>query len=400
MTRRFFHLCLLLSTLSLGAAETEKMMEIFAKGLVEGEVKLFYYNIQKDSKEDAYATALGGYLKYTTSKDFPFYGSVRFHTSNPVGKSKNPQDTQLFDNDNDAGTLTVNSEAYLAYHSEERILKVGNLMLSTPMMNQDKTRIVPWSYQGAAYTGTAILHTKVQLYYINRIRSHTTSDYSKESASGDIGSAGITMLGLHYNGIRELELKSYFYYAPELYSTFIAQADYTHSIDEYYYFCLGVQYFKSGNGGKYVDTESRNGGDDIDLIALRASFDTRSWMFSLNYSRNFGISGIVKGYGGLSKVYTTSMIANGRGNYKPETWMLKIDYDLPPVLWGESDIALTLTDTRAHDERGDDFDAIYLHWRHQFNADAMLYLRYENLHYYTHDRGNESFFRAIASYKF
>jgi hypothetical protein len=66
----------------------------------------------------------------------------------------------------------------------------------------------------------------------------------------------------------------------------------------------------------------------------------------LNYSQNFGISGIVKGYGGLAKVFTTSMIANGRGNYKPETWMLKTEYNLPYGKWGQSELAFTYTNTR------------------------------------------------------
>jgi hypothetical protein len=372
--------------------------KLFEEGLVEGEVKVFNYDIRKDTAENAWANALGGYLKYTTSKKSPLYAAVRFHTSNPIGPNENPESTQLFDNGNDASGFVANSEAYLAWHSGKRILKAGNLMLTTPMMNDDTTRIVPWSYQGAAYTATALPDTKVQLYHITAIRSYTSSEYTKESASGDIGS-GVTMLGLHYEGIRELELKSYYYYAPDLYSTFIAQADYKHSLDESHSFCLGIQYFNSGHGGKYADRENKNGGDDIDLIALKASYDTSDWMFNLNYSRNFGISGIVKGYGGLAKVYTTSMIANGRGNYMPETWMLKIDHDLPEIRWGESDIALTLTRTRAHDERGSDFDAIYLHWRHEFDADTLLYARYERLHYYD-ERNNESFFRVIFSHKF
>jgi len=379
-------------------ASAGSIEHLFDGGLVEGEVKLFYYDIQKDSSEDAWANALGGYFKYTTSKKAPLYAAVRFHTSNPVGANRNPGSTHLFDSQNDASGFVANSEAYLALHYGPRILKAGNLMLSTPMMNEDTTRIVPWSYQGAAYTATALPDTKVQLYHITAIRSHTSSEYTKESASGEIGS-GVTMLGLHYEGIRELKLKSYYYYAPDLYSTFIAQADYKHSLDESRFFCLGMQYFNSGNGGKYADTESKNGGDDIDLVALKASYDTSDWMFSLNYSRNFGISGIVKGYGGLTKVYTSSMIANGRGNYMPETWMLKVNYDLPESDWGESDVALTLTRTRTHDERGSDFNAIYLHWRHEFNPDTLLYARYERLHYYD-EKGNESFFRLIFSYKF
>jgi hypothetical protein len=246
-------------------------------------------------------------------------------------------------------------------------------MLNTPMMNDDTTRIVPWSYQGAAYTGEAIPDTKVQLNYIRQIRSYTSDVYTKESASGEIGS-GITMLGIQYNGLDHIDLQSYYYYAPDLYSTFIAQADYKLILDKDNMICVGIQYFNSGNGGKYAETENKNGGDDIDLLAFKAGFHAEDWLVSLNYSQNFGISGIVKGYGGLAKVFTTSMIANGRGNYKP-------------------------TNTRVKDSRGDDFDAYYMHWRHRFNVDTSLFVRFENMDY-KNDKSDTKYLRVIAAYQF
>jgi len=370
--------------------------EVFSKGAVHGQIKLFSYDIDKSSDEDAYANAVGGYLKYSTDTKQTFYASVRFHTSQPVGYGQNREDTSLFNDNGDA--LTANSEALIGWNGRHRTLKMGNLMLNTPMMNDDRTRIVPWSYQGAAYTGETIPDTKVQLNYIRQIRSYTSDEYTKESASGEIGS-GITMLGLQYDGIKNLDLQSYYYYAPDLYSTFTAQADYKIIIDEDSLICAGIQYFKSGNGGKYAETENKNGGDDIDLLALNVGFDAEDWEITLNYSQNFGISGIVKGYGGLAKVFTTSMIANGRGNYKPETWMLKTAYEFPVGTWGQSDVALTLTNTRVKDSRGDDFDAYYMHWKHRFNVDTSLFVRFEDINY-KGDKSNVKYFRVIAAYDF
>ena len=368
------------------------------QGNVEGQIKLFYSQIDKETEEDAYATALGGYLKYSTDVNRTLYAAVRFHTSQPVGPSLNRENTALF-NSETGDQLTVNSEAYIGWRSEERVLKVGNLMLKTPMMNDDTTRIVPWSYQGAAYTGRAIPHTKVQLYHISQIRSHTSDSYKKESASGEIGSAGVTMLSVEYDGIESVDLQSYYYYAPDLYSTFIVQADYKYVMDEHNLFCLSIQYFNSGNGGEFAQRENKNGGDDIDLLALRAGYDAEDFTVSLNYSQNFGLSGIVKGYGGLAKVFTTSMVANGRGNYKPETWMLKGIYDLPRTLWGESELALNLTHTKTHDSRGDEFDALYLHFKQRFNIDTSLFVRYENIDYKS-DKSDVMYFRVIAAYNF
>ena len=93
------------------------------------------------------------------------------------------------------------------------------------------------------------------------------------------------------------------------------------------------------------------------------------------------------------------MIANGRGNYKPETWMLKTEYDLPYGKWGQSELAFTYTNTRSHDSRGADFDAYYFHWRHRFRIDSSLYVRYENLEYKT-DQSDANYLRIIAAYQF
>jgi hypothetical protein len=387
-----------LITLPLLLAGESSFDNAFRNGTVHGEFKLFYYAIDKDQEADPHAFAAGGHLKLSTDTRQPLFAAVRFHTSQPVGGNHFPEKTALFNNDKGAEALNVNSEAYLGWNGKHRVLKVGNLMLNTPMMNDDTTRIVPWSYQGAAYTGEALPDTKVQLNYISKIRSHTSDSYKKESASGGIGERGVTMLGIHYKGFEHLALESYYYYAPDLYSTFIAQMDYKLLLDEENLFCASIQYFKSGNGGKYAQSDNRNGGDDIDLIAAKIGYFAEEWMVSLNYSRNYGISGIVKGYGGLAKVFTTSMIANGRGNYGPQTWMVKTRYDFPMTKWGESEIAFTYTHTRADDTRGDDFDAYYAHWKHRFNTDTSLYLRYEALDH--HNKSDAHYLRLITSYRF
>jgi len=380
---------------SLSAETNSTISNAFSKGSVKGNLTLFSYNIDRENAENAYATALGGYLKYTTDDALPFFVSARFYNSSPVGPDKNRVSTRLFKDD--GSSLTTVAESYLAYKYKKRVIKAGNFMLNTPMMNDDTTRIVPWSYQGAAFTSEAIADTRVQINYITQIRDHTSDEYNRQSASGSFDK-GITMLGLTYEGLNEIAIESYYYHAPKLYSTFIAQVDYKHVTSNDYLFCLGIQYFNSGQGGKYNDRESRNGGDDINLLALKAGVDGPFYNLTLNYSQNFGVSGIVKGYGGLAKVYTTSMVANGRGNYKPETWMLKSRIELNEVSGYESEFAIWLTHTRVKDYRGDDFNAFYSHYRHYFTAEASLYLRFEAIDY--KQKNDVNYLRIIASYDF
>ncbi|MFC2074520.1 OprD family outer membrane porin [Campylobacterota bacterium] len=389
----------LLALFFLSVQADNSLSNAFKHGKVLGELTFFSYNIDKKNEENTYATALGGFLKYTTDNSKPLFVSARFHHSSPVGPDKNREQTQLFDNDHDASSLTTLSESYLAYHHKDRIIKVGNMMLDTPMMNDDRTRIVPWSYRGLAFTSESLLATKLQVNYITRIRSNTSNQYKKESGSGKLDK-GIAMLGLTYEAIENFSFQSYYYHVPELYSTFVGQIDYKHVMNENYLICMGVQYYKSGNGGMYNDRTSRNGGDDINLIALKAGIDANKVEVNLYYSQNFGISGIVKGYGGLSKVYTTSMVANGRGNFKPETWMLKSRYDFDPFEYGQSEFAIWLTHTRVHDPRGNDFNAYYSHLRHYFNSDTSVYLRFEAIDYLNEHKNDVNYLRLIASYDF
>ena len=384
---------------SLHAQYSTPLSEAFTKGKVLGNITLFSYNIDREKEGNANATALGGFLKYTIDDTNPLFASVRFHQSSSIGEHQNKEATQLFNNDKNASNLTVISESFIAYKYKDHLFRVGNMMLNTPMMNDDITRIVPWSYQGVALTSEILTDTKLQLNYISAIRENTSDKYKKESASGKFDK-GISMLGVVYEGIEEFNIQSFYYYAPELYNTFIAQIDYQHVFNEDFLFCIGTQYFKSSNGGKYNDTLSRDGGDDIDLLALKTSIDGPKYNLALNYSQNFGLSGIVKGYGGLAKVYTTSMIANGRGNFKPETWMLKSRFDLDPFKYGQTELALWLTRTRVHDVRGNDFDAYYSHLRHYFNPDTSVYLRFESINYHNTQVNDTNHLRLITAYNF
>lgn len=381
-----------------GVQAGDTISNAFTQGKVQGNATLFFYNIDRKEEENSYATALGGFLKYTTDDTKPLSASVRFYQSSPVGPNKNPQDTALFNNDKEASGLTAVAESFAAYRHKAFLLKAGNMMLSTPMMNDDTTRIVPWSYQGSALISETLADTTVQLNYITQIRSNTSADYTKQSASGQF-EKGISVLAFTYEGLKDISLQTYYYHAPELYSTFIGQIDYQQVQGDEYLFCAGLQYFKSGKGGIYNERTSSDGGDDIDLLALKFGVDGENWNITLNYSQNFGLSGIVKGYGGLARVYTTSMIANGRGNYKPETWMLHSRFDIDPLPYGQSEFALWLTNTRVHDPRGNDFNAYYTHLRHYFDGDTSVYLRFEAIDY-LNGKDDVNYLRLIASYDF
>ena len=390
-------LCLFLPV-TLFSSEHPTLKEAIQNGSVQGSLKLYYYDIHDAAGADSYAASLGGHLQYTTRNWHEMYVRVAAHSSNAVGPKLNPRATFLFNNDNDGKSFTALSESFLGYRRNQRVLKAGNFRLNTPMMNDDKSRVVPWSYRGVAFVSTPRQGFRMLLNHITHTRSYTSDQYTRASASGTIEN-GITMAGIQYDPVPELSLFGFYYHAPGLYDTGVMQVDYKYPVDEDLIFCMGAQYFKSGNGGRYAVTDSVRGGDDIDLIGLRASLETETINIALNYSRNYGISGMTKGYGGSAKVYTTSMIMSGRGNYKPEAWMVDLRYELPMTAWGHSELAAHYTTASVHDERGTPFDAYYAHLRHFINTDSSVYFRYETVDY-SDTTPNADFFRIIASYEF
>ena len=117
----------------------------FTNGSVLGNITLLSYNIDRKNEENAYASALGGFVKYTTDTQQPLFTSIRFHQSSSLGPHQNKLATQLFNKDKNDSNLTAVSESFVAYRYKDNMLKIGKMMLNTPMMNDDTTRIVPCS---------------------------------------------------------------------------------------------------------------------------------------------------------------------------------------------------------------------------------------------------------------
>jgi len=366
-----------------------------SKESIEGNFKVYNYNIIKKD-ETLNTTAVGGFLKYHSDIRYNSYFVFRLDNASPLYRGTSAKKMGFYKENSD-NSLTALSEAYLAYSRNGRNLKVGDIMLNTPMMNSDKSRIVSWSYQGVAYSAHLSDSMSMQLNYINKIRSHTSNEYLNKSASGTFNQ-GITMFALSYEGLDQLSVDSYYYYAPELYNTYVGDASYTHAVNEHYLYYMGAEYFNSHAGGKYSTRYSSNGGNDINLVSLKVGAEHDDWSMGFRYSQNFGESGVVYGYGGLAKVCSSSMVATGKGMYKPEFILFKATYNFEQNRYGSSELACHVGYCDFKEKKGRDFHSLYLHLKQRFDVNTNLFLRYERKDYYVgHD---DDHVRAIASYDF
>ena len=63
-------------SLSLFAQKPSSISNAFTNGNILGNISLFSYNIDAKNKENTYASALGGFLKYTTDEENPLVNDL------------------------------------------------------------------------------------------------------------------------------------------------------------------------------------------------------------------------------------------------------------------------------------------------------------------------------------
>ena len=367
-----------------------------------GNAQLYYYGIETpDASADAYATSLGGRLGYKSHLYYRFGIEAEYAGSNAVGNTKNYEKLYLFNNDKPSRHLNVLSQGNVYYQNPTTYFRLGAQTVNTPLFNEDPTRIVPWSAAGATMTYNRVDQLTVTLAAFDTIRSNTSAVYRKESASGPIDH-GLYFLGGSYYLSNEHWLLGYYYLAPNLYDSLYLQYEYRRTLGSDFLFCLGVQYirtFTDGGDHSKAVTDNAVGGDDVDLAAFKLSTDYHDLQLQLAYSENSGESGINNGYGGLSKVYTSSMIANSRKNKRPETWSLKTAYDIwSSPHWGTTEAAVWLTKTDYRDLAEGDFFSTYVHLRQTFAVNSTAFLRWERVEY--KGSADATFLRLILKQSF
>ncbi len=350
-----------------------------------GDVQLYTYDINLPGSDyDAYATAIGGRLGYKTGPYYRFGIELEYAGSHAVGNTKNAERLQLFDNDTPSLHLNALSQGNLFYQNPTTYFRLGAQTMSTPLFNEDPTRIVPWGATGATITYNRVEDLTLIGAAINTIRSNTSSVYRKESASGPIDH-GLYFLGGSYSINDGNWMQAYYYLAPNLYDSLYLQYEYRRTLFDDALVCFGIQYIKTytnGGSSSQAVTDSPIGGDDVNLAAFKASVNYQDLDLQLSYSKNSGQSGISNAYGGLSKVYTSSMIANGRKNNRPETWSFKAAYDIfHSEYFGNTEAGLWLTKTDYQDVTEADFFSTYAHLRHYFGINTSAYLRVEQIDY-------------------
>ena len=351
------------------------------------------------SKEDNHATSFGTILNYKQTYINNIGMELGYGGSNAIGGNENYDKTGLFNNYKPSENLNAITKGNLFYSTKKLTVKAGVQTINTPLLNEDKSHIVPWSV--TALSATYLFDNNIHLHLagITDIRSNTAAIYDNKTASGNMNANNMYMLGLRYTFEENQAFRAYLYLADELYDSFYADYKANFSLSEDFHYGFGTQYIKTFDGGENNDRVTRNGGDDVDLVGFKVYTDYHDLEFEIDYTRNFGYSGINKGYGGLTQLFTRTLDISGGDSNQARTWQFRSTYTLDPTFLGTTELAVFVLDTYHDSSLGNDYTAYYTHIHHYFNTSTSLYARYEYADYEEEDT-DEHYFRIIMKYTF
>jgi len=369
-------------------------------GEFQTHVEFYYYDINtlgSNHENDAHATAVGGFIAYRSIPLFEhFHLGYTHYLSYQLLDGKNPERTSLVGS---AGKdISPLVELYVDYSDKSWEMKLGKQRLDTPLINDDTTRLIPFSYEAINMHYRFDEQSLLTAGYVWRFRPICSEEYTRMTPSG-YAEDGVGYLGFNTE-FGDVQHQWYYYHAPQLYDALHMQVESKTPYDTSKDIIYGVQAIYTFANGEGNNIENHaNGGDDVQLLAAKLGLESSgfAWIASLSY--NFGEDGISRGYGGLSSLYTSSMITTGKSQGNPFAKSIKLRYTYDSASKKDAyTSALYLTNVTYSDPTLKDINAIYIDHKFRFRPREYLHLRFERQ--FIAGEADRSYFRIISAYEF
>ncbi|BDY13743.1 OprD family outer membrane porin [Hydrogenimonas cancrithermarum] len=253
MIKRFISLAAAaaIGTTAFGA---DTLAEAFSDGKLSGQFRAFYLDRDYDGIATVHRTSLaaGGHLKFETGAYYGFSAGAAFYTTNHFGIGADNLPGEVLDPSlfgEDLKGYTILGEAYLKYNYENTIFKAGRQRLDTPMAGSDDARMLPNMFEAYLLTNTDLKDTTLIAAHITKFAAGTfanvysggalaaTAGYSYVDADTgeftDMGeyaigqkTDGVSLAAAKYNGIENLSLQAWDYYAHDIMNILYLQGDF------------------------------------------------------------------------------------------------------------------------------------------------------------------------------
>lgn len=365
-------------------------------GLIQ-QIQTFHYSIDNvDGGEDSYATALGGSVAYFLKPRNAWSAGFKLEFSTPVGPKQNPAATNLF---NEKGeTLFTLTQGFLQYMNNEWAWNFGVIPITTPLANTFSARMIPYSHAG--FDGRYLLNEDSFIHWghIFETKPNTRAYFSPDAEAGRM-ERGYSFLGSQYKKKTGLTLQGYFYDSYKFFDAAFLGAEIDFPIQSLT-LETGFQYTRTiANHGGVNITNRSAGGDDVDLYIYMLGLSASGFRVRAVVSENYGLDGIIRGYGGVTTNYSTLMISDGNSPFGQSSRQLRLEYNFKNQGVAPLTTRVIFTQSQFRSSRGNDYKSIYADIKYDISGHAIIYLRSDFLNR-EKDGTDTHYIRLYAQYSF
>lgn len=281
--------------------EAHSFHEWFKKGHVSG---LFRSNTiqtyRPESKNFSAASGLGGRIYYHSAYWHGFQmGIGGIYTYNILStdlsdSTRNPYtpkwERQLFDleDPNNKHDLDRLEELFIKYRYKDSYIKVGKMLLNTPLVNPQDSRMKPSAFQGIWLDWNEGHRFEINGGFFNKVSPRSTTEWISISESiglydhlidperehHAISTQGLGLLGGHYLPNEKISLHSWQYYIDNISFVSFNQLEYSQNSIK-----LGVQYLFQNSLSENHFLEKNH---KAQLLSGQLKWIRKAWQISYN----------------------------------------------------------------------------------------------------------------------
>lgn len=249
---------IIISTLfyATGSWGAQDLKTAFSQGEVKGEFRNYYYARNFDESTDRKDFGTGGMLYYRTDPVNGISGGIAFYTGQSVFNSDRYDVYGLVARDENGNhqSYSMLAESYLQAEFTDTMLKIGRQELETPFVNGDDNRLTPQSVEAYTLVNRSIPGIELTASYVAQMKGKTDDEFVSMTEYAEVagGKEPVILGGLVYDGIENLKLQVWDFYAKELLNEIYLRSDYSRSINEEWSFFGAAQYLKQTDAGEML----------------------------------------------------------------------------------------------------------------------------------------------------
>lgn len=266
----FFLLTLLI------VCEAKSIDEAFASGSVNGNLRVFWFDGDRDLRSDRTALMVGGILSYQTAPLNGVQANVSFFSSNGITSLTHmPESGETGNLLSDGSSINVLGEAALSYTFEDTILKYGRQKLNTPLTNDFYDRMLPNSFEALSVENRSLADMTFKAAYITKWKFKDSDRFISPTQNFGFNE-NISMLGVVMKKWR-MTNELYDYYIPDGMNALYLQSQTPNLLAQNspYSLVAKVQYlYEKGVGEKLFNLSSTT------MLGVKLIFNDDHWFFT------------------------------------------------------------------------------------------------------------------------